>query len=89
MEEGEENPRSIVAPEPKNVTLKRFTSITEEKHSNMVANAFAYDNFCLDLTNENPLKNGDDLNFGKREWTANSDTRIPVISEIPLEDAYL
>ncbi|XP_043280668.1 facilitated trehalose transporter Tret1-like [Venturia canescens] len=86
---GDQNPRSIVVPQPKNVTLKRFTSITEEKHSNMVTNAFAYDNFCLDLTNENSLKTQDELNLGKREWTPSTDTRIPVISTILLEHAYL
>ncbi|EFN82171.1 facilitated trehalose transporter Tret1 isoform X2 [Harpegnathos saltator] len=37
----------------KNITLQRFMSISEEKQSNIIANAYAYDNFCLELTPEN------------------------------------
>jgi len=39
--------------QPKNITLQRFTSISEEKQSNIVANAYVYDNFCLELSSEN------------------------------------
>lgn len=38
--------------QPKNITLQRFTSIAEEKQSNIVANAYIYDNFCLELAPE-------------------------------------
>lgn len=39
--------------QPKNITLQRFVSISEEKQSNIVANAYAYDNFCLELSPDN------------------------------------
>ncbi|XP_032671963.1 facilitated trehalose transporter Tret1-like isoform X2 [Odontomachus brunneus] len=44
---------SNVWSQPKNITLQRFVSISEEKQSNIVANAYAYDNFCLELSAEN------------------------------------
>lgn len=37
---------------PKNIILQRFTSISEEKQSNIAANAYVYDNFCLELSPE-------------------------------------
>ena len=91
------DPTSIVVVPPKNVTLKHYASISEERHSNMIANAFTYDNFCLDITDENSGKVNDDLTIGKREWKINKSkspsgdkTRnVPVISTISLEHAYL
>lgn len=47
---------SNVWSQPKNITLQRFVSISEEKQSNIVANAYAYDNFCLELSPENLQK---------------------------------
>lgn len=44
---------SNVWSQPKNITLQRFVSISEEKQSNIVANAYTYDNFCLELSPEN------------------------------------
>lgn len=44
---------SNVWSQPKNITLQRFVSISEEKQSNIVANAYVYDNFCLELSPEN------------------------------------
>ncbi|KAL0103623.1 hypothetical protein PUN28_017716 [Cardiocondyla obscurior] len=37
---------------PNNIVLQRFTSISEEKQSNIAANAYVYDNFCLELSAE-------------------------------------
>lgn len=42
---------------PKNIILQRFTSISEEKQSNIAANAYVYDNFCLELSSEKLEKN--------------------------------
>ncbi|RLU22921.1 hypothetical protein DMN91_005199 [Ooceraea biroi] len=39
--------------QPKNITLQRFTSISEEKQSSVLTNAYVYDNFCLELSPEN------------------------------------
>lgn len=39
--------------QPKNITLQRYTTISEERQSNIVANAYAYDNLCLELSPEN------------------------------------
>ncbi|XP_077268789.1 trehalose transporter 1-like protein isoform X2 [Temnothorax americanus] len=41
----------------KNIILQRFTSISEEKQSNIAANAYVYDNFCLELSPEKLEKN--------------------------------
>lgn len=43
---------SNVWSQPKNITLQRFTSISEEKQSNIAANVYIYDNFCLELSPE-------------------------------------
>lgn len=47
---------SNVWSQPKNITLQRFVSIPEEKQSNIVTNAYSYDNFCLELSPENLKK---------------------------------
>lgn len=40
-----------ISVQPKNnITLQKFVSISEEKYPNMVANAYAYDNFSLELS---------------------------------------
>ncbi|KAL6261879.1 hypothetical protein P5V15_006963 [Pogonomyrmex californicus] len=38
--------------QPTNVILQRFTSISEEKQSNIAANVYTYDNVCLELSPE-------------------------------------
>ncbi|XP_011160838.1 facilitated trehalose transporter Tret1 isoform X2 [Solenopsis invicta] len=43
---------SNVWTQPKNIILQRFTSISEEKQSNITANAYIYDNLCLELSPE-------------------------------------
>jgi len=43
---------SNVWSQPKNIILQRFTSISEEKQSNIAANSYVYDNFCLELSPE-------------------------------------
>lgn len=91
-----ENPTNVVVvADTKNVTLKRFASISEEKFPNMRANAYGYDNFSLDVTDEGSMKTNEALTFGKREWKTTSETarsepaRTPVVSTICLEHAYL
>ncbi|XP_011859947.1 PREDICTED: facilitated trehalose transporter Tret1-2 homolog [Vollenhovia emeryi] len=49
---------------PKNIILQRFTSISEEKQSNIAANAYVYDNFCLELS---PEKLEKDIKIPERE----------------------
>lgn len=44
---------SNVWSQPKNIQLQRYATISEEKQSNIVANAYTYDNFCLELSPEN------------------------------------
>ncbi|XP_020281375.1 facilitated trehalose transporter Tret1-2 homolog isoform X2 [Pseudomyrmex gracilis] len=46
--------------QPKDVSLQRFVSISEEKQPNIVANAYAYVNICLELSPENLEKNTKD-----------------------------
>ncbi|XP_003694780.1 facilitated trehalose transporter Tret1-like isoform X4 [Apis florea] len=70
--------------QPKNITLQRFASITEEKHrnNNMTTNAYTYDNFCLDLTSDGDTE--------KKEVEKNSDTsRTNVANAITLETRIL
>ena len=46
-----------ISVQPKSITLQKFASIGEEKHHNITANAYAYDNFCMDLTADDIEKN--------------------------------
>lgn len=46
-----------ISVQPKNITLQKFASIGEEKHHNITANVYAYDNFCIDLTADDIEKN--------------------------------
>lgn len=48
---------AIISLEPNNITLEKFASIPEEKHRNITTNAYAYDNFCIDLTADHIEKN--------------------------------
>ena len=74
--------KSSIVTEPKNVTLKNYTIISEDKFSNIIANAYAYDNFCLDLTlDEIEKSHQSENNFGK-------DQRYE-ISCIAVEKIYL
>ena len=58
--------KSSIVIEPKNVTLKNYKIVSEDKFSNIIANAYAYDNFCLDLTLDSLEKNSNlGHNFGK------------------------
>ncbi|XP_011065880.1 PREDICTED: facilitated trehalose transporter Tret1-like isoform X1 [Acromyrmex echinatior] len=52
--------------QPKNITLQRFTSISEEKQSNIAANAYVYDNFCLELS---PEKLEKDIEVSEKKLT--------------------
>lgn len=68
--------------QPKNIILKRFTSISEEKQSNIVTNAYTYDNFCLELSPENL---GKSTKIFEKERTR--DQRV--ITNIEIEHAYI
>lgn len=50
-------PTATVSLRPNNITLEKFASIPEEKHRNVTTNAYAYDNFCIDLTADHIEKN--------------------------------
>ncbi|XP_014477239.1 PREDICTED: facilitated trehalose transporter Tret1-like [Dinoponera quadriceps] len=65
-----------------NITLQRFVSISEEKQSNIVANAYAYDNFCLELSPEN-------LEKGVKSSEKQPSTDQCVINNIALERVCL
>lgn len=67
---------------PSNIILQRFVSISEEKQSNIVTNAYTYDNFCLALSPENLEKNA---NTFRKE----SDRDPRVITSIAFEHACL
>lgn len=67
-----------VVAQSRSVTLQKFATISEEKQSNILANAYTYDNFCIDLSQDETAKSG-------RNASAKSDV-IPTIS---LEHVYL
>ncbi|XP_076634432.1 facilitated trehalose transporter Tret1 [Colletes latitarsis] len=71
-----------ISTQPRNITLQRFSSISEEKHPNMVANVYAYDNFCLDLSH-------DDKEKANKNSLKDSDAKSDVIRTISLEHVYL
>ncbi|XP_053972615.1 facilitated trehalose transporter Tret1-like [Hylaeus volcanicus] len=71
-----------VCAQPRNITLQKFSSISEEKHHNMLANTYVYDNFCLDLSH-------DDSADAKKDPAKGSDTKSDVIHTISLEHVYL
>ncbi|CAL1686914.1 unnamed protein product [Lasius platythorax] len=73
---------SNVWSQPKNITLKRFASISEEKQSNIITNAYTYDNFCLELSPENLKKSTKIL-----EKEPTQDQRV--ITSIAIEHAYI
>lgn len=78
------NVQPTIFVQPKNITLQRFASITEEKHrnNNMMTNAYTYDNFCLDLTSDGDTE--------KVEVKKNSDTNCTnVANAIALETRIL
>lgn len=78
------NVQPTIFVQPKNITLQRFASITEEKHrnNNMTTNAYTYDNFCLDLTSDGDTE--------KKEVKKNSDTsHTNVANAITLETRIL
>lgn len=57
--------KSTIVTEPKNVTLKNYTIKSEDKYSNIIANVYAYDNLCLNLTLDDIEKNHrSENNFG-------------------------
>lgn len=68
--------------QPKNITLKRFVSISEDKPSSIVTNAYTYDNFCLELSSENLEKN---TKIIEKEPT--QDQRV--MTSIAIEHAYI
>lgn len=68
--------------QPRNITLQKFSSISDEKHPNMVTNAYAYDNFCMDLSH-------DDRGKIEKDPAKDSDTRSDVVHTISLEHVYL
>lgn len=67
-----------VVSQPRNVTLQKFASISEEKHPNMLTNVYAYDNFSLDLSQDDAEKSRKD-----------SDPKGDVARAISLEHVYL
>ncbi|XP_012532353.1 facilitated trehalose transporter Tret1 isoform X2 [Monomorium pharaonis] len=67
---------------PKNITLQRFTSISEEKQSNITANAYVYDNFCLELSLEKLEK---DPKVPEKE----SARDLRIVTGIALEHVYV
>ncbi|KAL6443661.1 hypothetical protein ACFW04_001641 [Cataglyphis niger] len=73
---------SNVWSQPKNITLKRFVSISEDKPSNIVTNAYTYDNFCLELSSENLEKN---IKIIEKESI--QDQRV--MTSIAIEHAYI
>ncbi|XP_011264218.1 facilitated trehalose transporter Tret1-2 homolog [Camponotus floridanus] len=68
--------------QPKNITLKRFVSISEEKQSSIVTNTYAYDNFCLELSPENSEKSS---KISKKEPIQDQQ----VITSIAIEHAFI
>ncbi|XP_072747930.1 trehalose transporter 1-like protein [Anoplolepis gracilipes] len=68
--------------QPKNITLKRFVSISKEKQSNIVTNAYTYDNFCLELSPKNLEKNN---KISEKELTRDQQ----VLTSIAIEHAYI
>ncbi|XP_033349467.1 facilitated trehalose transporter Tret1-like isoform X2 [Bombus vosnesenskii] len=50
-------PIATISLRPNNITLEKFASIPEEKHRNITTNAYAFDNFCIDLTADHMQKN--------------------------------
>ncbi|XP_029050612.1 facilitated trehalose transporter Tret1-2 homolog isoform X2 [Osmia bicornis bicornis] len=71
--------------QPKNITLQKFVSISEEKYPNMVANAYAYDNFSLELSPDDKVKaKNDELPLNINESDRNRD----VARVISLEHVY-
>lgn len=63
----------------KQITLQRFASIADEKHNV----SYAYDNFCLDLTNDDAIKMDKDL--VKNNFVKDRDASHPV----SLEHVYI
>lgn len=59
--------KSSIVTEPKNVTLKNFKIISEDKYPNMIANVYAYDNFCLDLKHDDIEKNSNSRKIYQNE----------------------
>ncbi|XP_017798552.1 PREDICTED: facilitated trehalose transporter Tret1 isoform X1 [Habropoda laboriosa] len=61
-------PSSVIADcQPKNITLEKVASNSEEKYHNMMVNAYAYDNLCLDLS-------ADDTEKDRKEPAKESET---------------
>ncbi|XP_076241193.1 facilitated trehalose transporter Tret1 isoform X2 [Calliopsis andreniformis] len=67
-----------VITQPRNVTLQKFASLSEEKDPNMRTNAYTYDNFCIDLSH-------DELEKTRK----NSEAKRDVGPTISLEHVYL
>ncbi|XP_043483704.1 facilitated trehalose transporter Tret1-like [Leptopilina heterotoma] len=81
---GQSKIKSSIVTEPKNVTLKNFKNVSEDKYPNMIANVYAYDNFTLDLTLDNVEKKNSQQNTKNYQ----NDPRLE-ISCIPVEKLYL
>ncbi|XP_051175724.1 facilitated trehalose transporter Tret1-like isoform X2 [Leptopilina boulardi] len=77
--------KSSIVIEPKNVTLKNFKNMSEDKYPNMIANVYAYDNFSLDLTLDNDVEK----NFQSKNIYQNNNVPRLEISCIPVEKLYL
>ncbi|KZC05820.1 Facilitated trehalose transporter Tret1-2 like protein, partial [Dufourea novaeangliae] len=72
-----------VSTQSRNITLKKFASISEEKHTNMMDNVYTYDNFCLDLSHDDAAKTTKD---SRRESDGTNDNSVHTIS---LEHVYI
>lgn len=57
----------FVHTQPKNITLQRFTSISEEKDSNHTGNPYIYDNFCFDMGYDNIARESKDDESQKKD----------------------
>lgn len=71
---------STTSNQPKNITLQKFASITDEKH-NITTNVYAYDNFSLDLT-------ADDTEKNRKDPSNDSDGTRDVALTVSLEHVY-
>ncbi|XP_060827367.1 facilitated trehalose transporter Tret1-like isoform X1 [Bombus pascuorum] len=68
--------------QPNDITLEKFASIPEEKHRNITTNAYAYDNFCIDLTADHIEKN-------KKEAANDSEANRHRLARPPSESEHL
>lgn len=74
-------PVASVFAQPKTITLQKFAPIAEEKYHYTMTNAYAYDNFSLDLS-------ADDADQSKKDSAKESAVNRNVSHAISLEHVY-